>query len=224
MDIPTTAPDRLAEHAAAICALSKRIITDVIEIGARLADCRRILKEDHSWRAWLGELRVSPQTAGRFIQVYELSGDVPNLEHLALPISTLYLLAAPSTPEAAREEIVKRAEGGERVPVAEVKQVIIEKGKTRRRRTSEEIHTANFKHGLYCMLVGLDLETVPRRDNFVPPRLSAEDADEAVEQIKRAERFLRVLADKIKQARSGPTPKAANPSTEVEPQLAGAQP
>jgi hypothetical protein len=114
----------LAEHAAAIRSLSKRIITDVIEIGARLAECRRILKDEGRWRTWLEGLRVSPQTAGRFIQLHELSGDVPNLEHLDLPVSTLYLLATPSTPEAALVEVTERAEAGEVLPTAEVKQVI----------------------------------------------------------------------------------------------------
>jgi hypothetical protein len=114
----------LAEHADAIRELSKRIVTDVIEIGRRLTVCRDILKEDNSWRAWLSDLRVSPQTAGRFIQVYELSGDVPKLERLDLPVSALYLLAAPSTPEVAKTEIIARAQAGEAVPVAEVKRVV----------------------------------------------------------------------------------------------------
>jgi hypothetical protein len=43
---------------------------------------------------------------------------------LSLPVSSLYLLAAPSTPEAARDAIIERAQGGEPVSVAEVKRVI----------------------------------------------------------------------------------------------------
>ena len=41
-----------------------------------------------------------------------------------LPLSCFYLIAAPSTPDEARDEILERAETGERVPVAEAKKII----------------------------------------------------------------------------------------------------
>jgi hypothetical protein len=115
----------LAEHAAEIRRLGNRVIKDVIEIGQRLAESREILKEEGCWRSWLkDELGWSPQTAGRFIQVYELSGDVPRLEHLELPISAFYMLAAPSTPPDVRAEIIERAEAGEEITVAKTKTAI----------------------------------------------------------------------------------------------------
>jgi hypothetical protein len=119
--ITTTA---LTEHAAEIRKLGKRIAADVIEAGRRLNECRTILKEDGSWRAWLkNELNLSPQSAGRFIQMYK---ERSNLERLDLPVSSLYLLAAPSTPKAARKEIAERAKGGERIKHDNVKAVIKE--------------------------------------------------------------------------------------------------
>jgi hypothetical protein len=115
----------LAEHAAAIRRLGKRVVDDVIEIGARLKECRGILKEDDRWRAWLeSELKLSHQSAGRFIQVHELFEQRSNLDHIDLPVSALYLVAAPSTPETAKSEIIERAKAGERLPVAEVKRVV----------------------------------------------------------------------------------------------------
>ena len=48
------------------------------------------------------------------------------LSDLDLPISALYLLAAPSTPAPARDEILERAEAGEKIKHAEVKQAIAE--------------------------------------------------------------------------------------------------
>jgi len=116
----------LAEHANEIRRLGKRVVADVVEIGRRLSECRTILKDDGGWRAWLeNELKLSPQTAGRFIQVHELlSQGRSNLEHLNLPVSGLYLLAAPSTTEAARKEIAARAKKGEVVKHADVKKVI----------------------------------------------------------------------------------------------------
>ena len=41
----------LAEHADAIRTHGRRIVTDVVEIGRRLSECRDILKEDGNWRA-----------------------------------------------------------------------------------------------------------------------------------------------------------------------------
>ena len=114
----------LAEHATEIRRLGKQALEDVIEIGARLHSCRAILKDDHSWRAWLKhELRLSPQSAGRFIQVHKLAQERSNLERAGLPVSALYLIAAPSTPEEARAEVLDRAAVGE-ISVSEVEGVI----------------------------------------------------------------------------------------------------
>src|SRR5262249_46758360 len=48
----------------------------------------------------------------------------------------LYLLAAPSTPQEARDEIIERAEAGETVPVAEVNRTI-KRAKGRKQRSSK---------------------------------------------------------------------------------------
>jgi hypothetical protein len=53
------------------------------------------------WLPWLDrEFGWTEMTATRFMNVYEL-GKSNNLLDLSIPISGLYLLAAPSTPEAA---------------------------------------------------------------------------------------------------------------------------
>jgi hypothetical protein len=112
----------LAEHAAEIRRLGRLTVENVVEIGRRLAECRLLLKEDGNWRSWLDcELKLSPQSAGRFIQVYEQRS---KLEHLNLPVSALYLLAAPSTPKEAVDKVVKRAQAGEPVSAAKVKRII----------------------------------------------------------------------------------------------------
>ena len=135
----------LAEHATEIRRLGKQAFEDVIEIGARLHACRAILKDDHSWRAWLKhELRLSPQSAGRLIQVHKLAQERSNLERASLPVSALYLLAAPSTPEEARTEVLDRAEVGE-VSVSEVESVI-KAHKAPAKRNLEKERTAREKH------------------------------------------------------------------------------
>jgi N6-adenosine-specific RNA methylase IME4 len=122
----------LSERAKQILALGRRVIADVIEIGRLLSECRDRRKEERGWRAWLeAEFAWSPQTAGRFIQVHELSHNVPSLEHFDIPISGLYLLAAPSTAEGARVEVADRAKAGERLRGAEVKAIIDQHGEQR---------------------------------------------------------------------------------------------
>ena len=63
-------------------------------------------------------------TAERFIQVHALSGQIPQLAEFALPISGLYLLAAPSVPPEARAAIIERAQDGEPISVTDVRQTI----------------------------------------------------------------------------------------------------
>jgi hypothetical protein len=113
----------LAKHAAAIRRLGKRVVADVIEIGRRLTEAKPIAGHGN-WLAWLErEFKWTEMTATRFINVYEMSKS-NNLLDLELPISGLYLLAAPSTSKEARDEIIERAQAGETVPVAEVKRTI----------------------------------------------------------------------------------------------------
>jgi hypothetical protein len=64
------------------------------------------------WLPWLKrEFGWSVATAERYIQVHEnLGAKIVNLTNLELPVPGLYLLAAPSTPEPARAEVIERAE------------------------------------------------------------------------------------------------------------------
>jgi hypothetical protein len=152
----------LAEHADEIRRLGKRVANDVIEIGKRLSECRTILKEDGRWRAWLeSELRLSPQTAGRFIQVYERRS---NLEHIDLPISALYLLAAPSTPKEAADTIIERAQTGETVSVAEMKRII--GGTKGRAQPARKARNATTKRQPNAKPTEADQEA---RDDISPP-------------------------------------------------------
>jgi hypothetical protein len=116
------APDspELAAHAVAIWQLGKQTLANVIEIGRRLTECKRIVGHGN-WLPWLDrEFGWTDKTAENFINVYKLSGKFENFSNLDLPLSGLYLLAAPSTPEAARAEIIERAEKGEKIQVADV--------------------------------------------------------------------------------------------------------
>ena len=130
---PTVKPDvfhteSLAAHAAEIRRLGKRLITDVIEIGRHLTEVRAELRETvgHGhFHAWIGqEFGWSDRTTLNFMRVYELSLKSETVSDLNLPMRELYLLAAPSTPEEAVNEIIERAAAGEPMFGAEVKEII----------------------------------------------------------------------------------------------------
>jgi hypothetical protein len=122
INVAIAADPVLAKHAAEIRRLGKRLIEDAIKIGRHLAKAR-----DHvghgAWLTWIkAEFGWSDQTARRFIHVYEFNRDSKfnKLLNLDLPLSCIYQLAAPKTPEEACKEITERIEAGEKPTVAEV--------------------------------------------------------------------------------------------------------
>jgi hypothetical protein len=98
----------LRAHARHIQRLGRRALGDIIEIGRRLADAKRRLGHG-KFLTWIAaEFVWSEKTAERFMSVYLLAGKFDNLSNLDLPVSACYLLAAPSTPDAAIEGIAMR--------------------------------------------------------------------------------------------------------------------
>jgi hypothetical protein len=126
--LPTAIPqyESLAKHAEHIRRLGKRVVTDVIEIGKRLTECRNHPDMKHGdWLSWLErEFGWTDRTALNFMRVYELSLKSETVSDLALPMRSLYRLAAPSTPEAACKEVFERAKKGERLNDKQVKAIV----------------------------------------------------------------------------------------------------
>ena len=62
----------LAEHAAVIRRLQRRVIADVVEIGRRPCECKPLVGHGH-WLPWLKrEFDLSERTARNFINAYKL--------------------------------------------------------------------------------------------------------------------------------------------------------
>jgi hypothetical protein len=116
----------LAEHANAIRRLGKQTVENIIEIGRHLVEAKAEVKKlGGSFDAWLkAEFNWSHGQAYNFINVFERKSELSKFDKSDLPISAFYLLAAPSTPAEARDELVERAQAGGAVAVAEVKRVI----------------------------------------------------------------------------------------------------
>ncbi|UPK32838.1 DUF3102 domain-containing protein [Bradyrhizobium sp. 186] len=145
-DIDTTSI--LADHAVAIRRLAKRAQEDIVEIGRHLHEARELL--EGQWLAWLdSEFGWSDQTARRFIHVFELSrdGKFNNLLNLDLPISVLYLLAAPKA-EAARKELATRYAAGEQLTFSDVRDVLSrQRAQTEASAAADSVHHYDWRTG-----------------------------------------------------------------------------
>jgi hypothetical protein len=129
MIVMPTPAERLQDHVNEIRQLGQRAIADVIEIGRRLSECKDLVGHGN-WLSWLDrEFGWSERTAQNFIAVFHLSrqsksANFSDFQRLNLPISALYLLARPSTPEAARDEILQRAQAGETMSLAKIEDTV----------------------------------------------------------------------------------------------------
>jgi hypothetical protein len=120
----TSTCTELAQHADAIRAAYAHAISDAIEIGRHLTEAKEVCGGHGNWLSWLErEFDWTDQTARNFMRVFDLSKSKRVLD-LKLPLSGLYALAAPSTPEDARDEVIERTRAGEVLRHADVKEII----------------------------------------------------------------------------------------------------
>jgi Protein of unknown function (DUF3102) len=116
----------LAENAEEIRKIGKRAAGDVIEIGRRLTEMKEICGHGN-WLRWLQrEFGWTNRQALNYMRLYRLSLKSENFSDLRISVSGLYLLAAPSTPPEAVDEVIERAKSGERQAHAEIKATIDE--------------------------------------------------------------------------------------------------
>ncbi|MCO5213765.1 MAG: DUF3102 domain-containing protein [Caldilinea sp.] len=121
------ADNRRAVQDAAVDILASgvRIQESVAAIGRRLLEVKALLPHGQ-WEEWLHvEFALSAQSARRMIQVAQ-NLDLKALKLSGLQPSVLYLLAADSTPDAARQAVSEAAAGGMRMSVAEARRIIAE--------------------------------------------------------------------------------------------------
>lgn len=100
-----------------------RTAQDIADIGGYLADTRARL-EHGLFLVWLAaEFDMSERTAYNYIAVNERFKSA-NFAEMSVATSALYLLAAPSTPEAAREEALQRASAGETITHQKAQEIV----------------------------------------------------------------------------------------------------
>ena len=92
-------------------------------IGQWLTEVKERLPHG-AWLPWLQtEFGWSDETARKMMRVYECLKSQQSL-NLEIDVSALYLIAAPSTPEPVREEVIRRAQSGESMTHAKAVEVV----------------------------------------------------------------------------------------------------
>jgi hypothetical protein len=105
-----------------IKSLMKRAAQDIIEIGQKLIEVKAKLKHGYFGK-WLdAEFGWSDETALRFMRVARNFTEIPH--GVEFEAKALYLLAASSTPDFAREEAISRSETGETISYSTAKEIV----------------------------------------------------------------------------------------------------
>lgn len=117
------------ERAAEIHQLARATAAGIVRIGQRLTEVKARLKHGQ-FLEWIErEFAWGRTSAWGFMQVYD-KFKCSDFEHMEIDASAMFLIAAPSTPEAVRQEAIKVAVSGEHVSHGTVKAVIAEYNKT----------------------------------------------------------------------------------------------
>jgi hypothetical protein len=110
------------ERTGEIKGLMRRTVEDILAIGQKLVEVKAHLAHGQ-FGTWLqSEFRWSQDTAENFMRVAKRFGEIPNVAEFAP--SVLYVLAAPSTPEAAIEEAIHISRGSEQITVKNVRAIV----------------------------------------------------------------------------------------------------
>ena len=114
------------QYTSEIKTLMRLTAENIISIGQKLTQVKSQLGHGN-FQQWLTtEFEWSEQTARQFMQVYRWSETIENKNFVFsnLGTSALYLLAAPSTPSEAREEVLGLVNVGEQVSYTRAKNII----------------------------------------------------------------------------------------------------
>ena len=113
-------------RAGEIKTLMRATAENIMQVGEKLLEVQ-IKLGNGQFDAWLqAEFDWSRRTAYNFIGVYKQFRGRANFAQMDVATSALYLLAAPSTPDSAVDEVLSRAEAGERISHTEAKAIVTE--------------------------------------------------------------------------------------------------
>lgn len=137
--LPETTITALASAADRIRSLHRGAVGNIVAIGRELLSVKEMLPHGQ-FHPWLeAEFGMSPRSAQNYmaaVGLYDKNETVALLEP-----SVIYALAAPSTPEPVRQEILTKIESGEKLPPFAVKSIIAEA----KRKQAEESRPADIR-------------------------------------------------------------------------------
>lgn len=111
------------QKASEIKSLIRQAAKDILNVGQKLTEVKQQLKHGE-FRNWLKtEFNWSISSATKFMQVSEQFKNI-NFTHFNFAASALYILAAPSTPENARQHALQLANRGENITYSLAKLII----------------------------------------------------------------------------------------------------
>jgi len=121
-----------------IKSLIRQTAQGIVDIGEKLIEVKQQLGHG-KFRNWLEvEFEWGIWTATKFMQVADRFKCV-KFTHLDIAASALYLLAAPSTPDLAREEALERATQGEAISYTKAKTIVSQQKETAKSKAPEPI-------------------------------------------------------------------------------------
>ncbi len=128
--IDATQRNQVQTAAVAIVRSGRKAQDGMIEMGQRLLEVKALLPHGQFSDWCETEFSMSQRTVQRMMAVAEAFSDAEKRRSVSLfSDSALYLLAAPSTPEAAREEVIAEAQASGSSPTKARVQEIIEQHK-----------------------------------------------------------------------------------------------
>ena len=222
----------LVEHDARLEALAKEIeelqTTAISRIAERLVEAREIFRyrrDEGGFGGWVEtRLHYTRQTAYNLLHVYECFSGADSVKIFdTFRASILYLLAAPSTPEEARAEIIERAQAGESVSVAEVKRTIdAAKGRQPRFEHAKIFREMKLGADTVAALEGTTLASAREQDELVFLNRGAREGEhtepvrDLVARAVRGEKVSAIKHTKTGRAFRGEKVSASNSESESE--------
>ncbi|OWY69434.1 hypothetical protein B7486_20470 [cyanobacterium TDX16] len=111
------------KHTCEIKRMMRRTTQDIIEIGEKLIEVKHYLGFGHFSNWLIAEFGWKERTARNFMRVAEVFKSA-KFADLFIASSALYLLAAPSTSESARQEALELAKKGEHITYSKARSII----------------------------------------------------------------------------------------------------
>jgi hypothetical protein len=120
--LDTATSDFVRQQTGDIKVLMKRAAQDIFEVGQKLISVKSRLKHGQFGEWLYAEFAWTERTAQQFMNVARQFKN-ENFSDLQFAPSALYILSAPSIPEAARAEALSRAEAGENISFTTAKAI-----------------------------------------------------------------------------------------------------